>query len=39
MQIQEGWKALQQKNTDLIGIGNKIHQKHPELPRFLRYKN
>ncbi|AHC19985.1 MULTISPECIES: Ger(x)C family spore germination protein [Paenibacillus] len=30
LQIREGWKALQQNNIDLIGIGNKIHQKNPK---------
>ncbi|KAE8557763.1 Ger(x)C family spore germination protein [Paenibacillus polymyxa] len=30
LQIQEGWKALQQKNIDLIGVGNKIHHKYPK---------
>ncbi|MGP0578930.1 Ger(x)C family spore germination protein [Paenibacillus peoriae] len=30
LQIKEGWRALQQENIDLIGIGNKIHRKYPK---------
>ncbi|OMF39168.1 MULTISPECIES: Ger(x)C family spore germination protein [Paenibacillus] len=30
LQINEGWRALKQKNIDLIGIGNKIHRKYPK---------
>ncbi|AOK92738.1 Ger(x)C family spore germination C-terminal domain-containing protein [Paenibacillus polymyxa] len=28
--IREGWEAAQKRNIDLVGIGNKIHQKYPQ---------
>ncbi|MGP0578574.1 Ger(x)C family spore germination protein [Paenibacillus peoriae] len=30
LQIREGWEAVQKRNIDLVGIGNKIHQKYPQ---------
>ncbi|MNO17305.1 Spore germination protein B3 precursor [compost metagenome] len=29
-QILVGWKAVQNLKVDLVGIGNKIHRKHPK---------
>nr|WP_154893273.1 Ger(x)C family spore germination protein [Paenibacillus xylanexedens] len=37
-QIMEGWNASQQLHADMLGIANKIHQRHPKDWRTLKDK-